>query len=114
MTETSSPEQVVQAQLDAYNSHDIDAFMATYAPDLKLYAHPDRLTASGQEQVREQYGRLFANTPNLNARVATRIVQGSFVIDHEVVTGLPNGGEMRAVAIYEVRDGLIQNVWFLR
>ena len=113
MTETSSPEQVVQAQLDAYNSHDIDAFMATYAPDLKLYTHPDRLMASGAEQVREQYGRLFANTPNLNARVAKRTVQGRFVIDQEIVTGLPNGGEMSAVAIYEVRDGLIQNVWFI-
>lgn len=114
MTDTSNAEQVVQAQLDAYNRRDIDAFMATYAPDLKLYAHPDRLTASGQEQVREQYARLFANTPGLHAEVANRIVQGSFVIDQEVVTGLPGGGEIRAVAIYEVRDGLIQNVWFVR
>jgi len=35
------------------------------------------------------------------------------VIDHEEVTGMPDGRTVRAVAIYEVRDGKIRNVWFI-
>jgi len=114
VTETSPAEQVVQAQVEAYNRRDLDAFMATYAPDLALYAHPDRPLTSGQEQARREYGTMFENVPNLHVEIANRIVQGSFVIDHEVVTGLPDGKEVRAVAIYEVREGKIQNVWFIQ
>ena len=33
------------------------------------------------------------------------------VIDHERVIGIRDG-PMEAVAVYEVRDGLIRNVWF--
>ena len=100
--------------VEAYNRRDLDAFMATYAPDLALYAHPDRPLTSGQEQARREYGTMFENVPNLHVEIANRIVQGSFVIDHEVVTGLPDGKEVRAVAIYEVREGKIQNVWFIQ
>lgn len=109
----ATPEQVVQAQLDAYNAHDVEAFAATYGPDIRIYEHPGQLKMEGIERLRDSYGRLFASVPALRASVGTRIVQGAFVIDHETVTGLANGGRMSAVAIYEVRDGLIRNVWFI-
>ena len=32
----SSPAAVVQAQVDAYNAHDVDAFVACYADDASL------------------------------------------------------------------------------
>ena len=109
-----SPEQVVQAQLEAYNSLDIDAFVATYADDVRIWNHPDELQLSGSEALRKSYGEFFAEAPNLRATVTRRIVQGNYVIDHEHVTGLPDGGDVRAVAIYEVREGKIQGVWFIR
>ncbi len=113
-TEATDVERVVQAQVDAYNRRDVDAFLATYAPDMKLYAHPDRLLSSGQDAARAEYTRFFAANPRLNVAIANRMVQGSFVIDHEVVTGLADGSELRAVAVYEVKDGKIQNVWFIQ
>lgn len=112
--EPSIAEQVVQRQLEAYNAHDIDAFLATYADDVKMYQHPDTLVTSGLEQARETYTRLFTSQPNIHAAIASRIVQGDYVIDHEVVTGFPGGREFRAVAIYQVKNGKIQNVWFLQ
>jgi hypothetical protein len=35
------------------------------------------------------------------------------VIDHELVTGIEGRPYLHAVAIYEVNDGFITNVWFL-
>lgn len=110
----SDAERVVQAQLEAYNRRDIDAFLATYAPDVRIYDHPDRLQLEGLAAMRERYGPMFERVPDLHAAIERRIVQGDYVIDHERVTGLPDGRTIRAVAIYQVRDGRIQNVWFIQ
>ena len=106
----SAAERVVQAQLDAYNRHDLDAFAATYAPEVRGYTYPDRPLFTGLTELRSTYGRFFASAPAVRARVLRRIVQGSYVIDHEEVTGMPDGQTLRAVAIYEVRDGRITSV----
>ena len=107
-------EAVVQAQLEAYNRRDVEAFASTYAPDVRIFDHPDRLQMSGVDELRREYTRLFASAPNLHARVSQRIVQGEYVIDHETVTGLPGGAQIQAGAIYQVCGGKIQNVWFIR
>jgi imidazolonepropionase-like amidohydrolase len=109
----STPADIVQRQLNAYNARDLDAFIATYRPDARLYAFPDRLEAEGHAAMRRIYGQMFANLPDLHAEVPRRIVAGNHVIDQEVVTGLPGGETMRATAIYEVQDGLIARVWFI-
>jgi hypothetical protein len=112
--EESSPLQVVQAQVDAYNRGDIDAFLNTYAPEVNLYNFPDELRSSGLASMREIYAKLFEKAPQLHASITNRITQGNYVIDQEVVTGFPGAKELTAVAIYEVKDGKIVNVWFLR
>jgi hypothetical protein len=45
-------ERVVQRQLDAYNSRDIDAFMAEWADDANYFEHPSKLLASGTSEIR--------------------------------------------------------------
>jgi imidazolonepropionase-like amidohydrolase len=107
------PADIVQRQLNAYNARDLDAFIATYRPDARLYVFPDRLEAEGHAAMRRIYGPMFANLPDLHAEVPRRIVAGNHVIDQEVVTGLPGGETVRATAIYEVQDGLIARVWFI-
>ena len=109
-----SPEQVVQAQLDAYNARDIDAFLATYAVDAQLFEHPAKLLARGQGELRERYAARFKE-PNLHAVIVKRIVMGSLVIDHEKVTRtFPEGtGVLDAVAIYEIQDGKIAKTWLI-
>ena len=110
----SAAERVVQRQVEAYNRRDLDGFAATYAPDIRISDHPNDLRLSGQEQLRRRYGPLFASRPALHATITRRIVQGDYVIDHELVTGHAEGDTIRAVAIYQVRGGLIANVWFIR
>jgi hypothetical protein len=113
-TPASDPEAIVQAQLEAYNAHDIDAFMATYADDAQLFEHPAKLLAAGSAQLRERYAARFKE-PNLRAIVAKRIVMGNLVIDHERVTRtFPEGpGLVEAVAIYETQGGKIVKVWLI-
>ena len=109
----SGPERVVQEQVEAYNRHDIEAFLKTYSPEVKVFDFPDTLRFSGLETMRERYGKLFKGEPGLKVKIARRIVQGDHVIDHEEVS---KGGDrpFTVVAIYRVEGGRITAVWFLR
>jgi hypothetical protein len=109
MTATA-PETIVQRQLDAYNARDIDALLATYAPDARQYEHPATLLAAGAAAMRARMALRFAE-PDLHARLLRRVVMGNIVIDHEEVTrSFPEGpGRVDMVAIYEIVDGRIQS-----
>ena len=110
----TDPEAVVQAQLEAYNARDIDAFVATYANDAEVFEHPAKLLAAGSAQLRERYGARFKD-PILHAAIVKRIVMGSVVVDHEKVTRtFPEGrGLTEAVAIYQVENGKIAKAWLI-
>ena len=109
-----SPEAVVQAQLDAYNAHDLDAFVATYAEDVELFEHPSTLLASGHAGLRERYAPRFADV-RLHCTLVQRTVLGNTVVDEEfIVRTFPEGpGTSRAVAIYEVKAGKIAKAWII-
>ncbi len=107
-------EQVVDMQLAYYNAHDIEGFVSTYSADIKLYNQGEAQPfLTGQEALRERYMKRFS-IPELHADIANRMVLGNFILDFEHVRGLKENEMVKAIAIYEVRDGLIQNVWFAR
>jgi len=109
-----TPEQVVQRQLNAYNARDLEAFVATYDEQIELLGFPAQPQAAGKAKLRENYGSFFAATPKLHCEIIHRVVLGKRVIDHEKVTGLANGQVLEAVAIYEVENGLIRRVTFVK
>jgi hypothetical protein len=111
---TAAPAAVAQAQLDAYNTRDIDAFMACWADDAQYFAHPATLLASGVAAIRERHVARFQE-PDLFGRLLHRAVVGDTVIDHEIVTRtFPDGpGTVEVVAIYEVAAGKIAKAWFI-
>jgi hypothetical protein len=111
-SEKLKTEAIVQKQLDAYNARDIDAFMATYSKDIKLYYYPNELRTTGKEQMRKNYKQWFDKNPDLKAFIKKRIVIGNKVIDEEQVT--INGDIFNTVAIYEVENGLINKVTFIQ
>jgi hypothetical protein len=114
MTRTDTPESVVQRQLDAYNAHDIDALMDTYADDIELFEHPAKLLAAGAAEVRKRQAARLAE-PNLHAKLVKRMVMGSIVIDQEIVTRtFPEGpGKIELIATYHVLEGRIAKAWFI-
>lgn len=119
---SSAAETLAQRQLDAYNGHDLEAFVACYAPSVEVRTFPGAGPPdfAGHEALRARYGPMFEQG-TIHAELLNRITIGATAIDHERVTGLVKEGQEEgeervvfAVAIYEVADDLIQKVWFIR
>jgi len=109
-----SPETVVQRQVEAYNARDIEAFLSFYADDVVIRHLPGgEIAWDSKDAMRPRYSKRFAENPELFCTITQRIVHGDWVVDHELVTGVKERPRVRAVATYEVKNGLIQNVWFL-
>ena len=109
-----TPKEIVQQQVEAYNRHDLDAFSATYADDVMIYRFPSmEIVMQGRAALERFYKDQRFNLSELQAEIVSRISHGNKVIDYERVSGLVEGETVRAVAIYEVRDGLIHRVWFV-
>lgn len=107
-----SPRTIVQQQLDAYNARNIDGFLDAFSENVELYTYPEHLRGTGKGYLRKQYESFFETTPDLHCELKNRIVEGNTVIDHELVTA--NGKSFTAVAIYEVENGKIAKVTFIR
>jgi hypothetical protein len=102
----------VQRQMDAYNAHDLERFIAEYTDDVQVFRPPSVAPVlSGKKAFAEHYGKNRFTLPNLHAEVVNRMVVGNTVVDHEHVTGLQDG-VMEAIAVYQITNGLIGAVWF--
>ncbi|MBM4372366.1 MAG: amidohydrolase family protein, partial [Deltaproteobacteria bacterium] len=111
---TEAAVAVVQGQVEAYNARDLDAFAGFYASDIRILRLPGGdVVTEGLDALRKGYAAFFEQSPSLRCVVTRRVAVGAWVADRELVTGARGGPPIRAVAIYEVRDGRIQSVWFL-
>lgn len=113
MPSFSSPEVVVQRQLDAYNAKNLAAWLSTYAEDARQFELGGELLAQGHEAIRARTAPRFAE-PDLKAILLKRVVMGNVVIDHEdVVRSFPEGpGRVELVCVYVVEHGKIQSASF--
>ena len=111
MNETA--EQLIDRQLIAYNAHDVDAWLSTYAPDAIQRDGHGVVLAQGHEAIRQRTAPRMQD-PHLFAKLLQRSVMGEVVIDHEIVTrDLPEGlCNIEMVCVYVVRSGLIQSTTF--
>ena len=110
----ASPESIVQEQLERYNAHDLEGFVATYADDVEIFDLPltSKTSIAGKPELRKIYGGLFKQYAALNCRSAQRMVQGNFVIDQEVCIIREDKPPFGTAAIYQVENGKIRRVWF--
>lgn len=106
----NTPEMLAQQQLNAYNAHDVEAFLAPYAEDVEIYEFPDKLISKGKEKMRADY-QFIKKAPGLYCKLLNRIVEGNMVIDHEeiYVTGRK---PFNGIAIYHIENGKIRKVYF--
>lgn len=110
-TETA---RLAQAQLDAYNAHDIDAFCACFAEDIEARTLPaDTLLFRGREGLRARYAPYFAQQRPQARLTVPRQVLGAMAIDNESVV-LADGQTLEAIALYAVAGGLIEKFWLIR
>jgi hypothetical protein len=115
-TELSAAAAIVQAQLAAYNSRDLEAFTALFADDASIFElGATTPSVSGKAGIRNRYASVFASSPNLHSEVLSRVCLGSTVIDLERITGREGSTEtLTLLAIYQVHEGAIQRVHFAR
>lgn len=109
-----SPQALAQAQLDAYNARDLEAFVAVYAEDVEVYTYPGQLVLEGREAFRARYAQRF-EIEGLRAEILHRSVLGNRVVDHERawVNG-PAAAPVEVIVIYTIENGRIARVEFLR
>jgi imidazolonepropionase-like amidohydrolase len=106
----NTPEMLAQQQLNAYNAHDVEAFLAPYAEDVEIYNFPSKLDIKGKADMRKAY-QFITRTPGLYCKLLNRIVQGNIVIDHEEIW-VEGRKPMYGVAIYVIEKGKISKVYF--
>ncbi len=109
-----SPGELVSRQVEAYNQRDLEGFLSFYSPSVTIYAFPDKVQLSGMNEIREFYRNRFEGAPNLHCEIRNRIEFGDYVIDDELIIGIPGSEHVEAVLIYKVEDGLIRTVWIMR
>lgn len=112
--QSNEPIHVVQRQLDFYNKQDLKQFAAQFSDSVKVYSNLGDANPSivGKQALEKRYGEMFKQYPNNYSTLQSRIVNNNIVIDHELITGRDK--EIKMIAIYEVKNGLIVNCWFTR
>ena len=106
-----SPLVVVNQRMGFYNQHNFEKFIQLYSDSVKVYTYPDKFLASGKDNLASIFKPKFA-AKSIEVKIITQIDNGNYVINQEVVT--ENGIDTKYVSIYEVRDGLIASVRFVR
>ena len=107
---------VVDAQIEAYRARDIERFLSHYADDASVVLFDGTPMSADKQTMRQQYGKLFADGPDLRLTIANRMSAGEFVLDEEHVSGFHFGNmptEMTALGVYRVTDGKISKLMLL-
>lgn len=110
----ATPRDVVNRQLAVYNAHDIEGYCALFSKDATISdLVTGQMICNGIDEIRAVYTKRFADNPGLRCTVHQRMESPAFAIDKETVYGLPTG-DLQIMAIYEVREGLIRSLRFIR
>jgi hypothetical protein len=103
-----SAADTVARQVDAYNAHDLEAFLACYADDVVVTSGNGDVLLEGVGAVWAQYDEWFSRLHDLHAEVHHRIERGQWVVDDEHATA--EGLDVEALVAYHVRNERIDRV----
>lgn len=99
----------VLRQLNAYNGHDLDAFLEPYSDSIEVYDN-FKLIMKGKSDMRSNY--LFVErSPLLHCEILNRIVDGNKIFDQEKVR-IAEGRYVGGTAMYIIEKGKIVKMYF--
>ncbi len=113
-----TPEQVLTANIDAYNAHDLEAYLATFTPSATFGQLGGRTLLDSRDAMRGFYKQFFEARPSVRCEIRQRAVMGSFVVDLQEISDGAGAAQppMRAMLISEVDpadpEGRIKRVWY--
>jgi uncharacterized protein (TIGR02246 family) len=105
---------IAQAQLDAYNAQDLDAYVGFFAEDCIIAPINGQPSETSRDAIKARYAKAFDQFPQNKAVLKNRIAVGNTVVDHELVIRAPGGEQFEIIAIYSFKDGLISRVDFAK
>lgn len=116
--------QLLQAFLDAFNRHDLDAIMEFFADDCVFYmprgTEPRGDSYVGKAEVRAGLAKRFEGIPNVHYGEDRHWACGDFGVSEWTLTGTSLAGkqiEVRGVDLLEFADGRItrkDSFWKIR
>jgi hypothetical protein len=106
-----SPLEVVNKRMDFYNQHNLEEFIKLYSDSVKIYTYPDKLLASAKSNLISIFKPKFLSK-SVQVKIITQITNGNYVVNQEIVT--ESGMDTKYVSIYEVINGFISSVRFVR
>lgn len=107
----SRPAGILKRLHQAMNEHDLEAFLACFAPhyDSEQPVYPSR-SFQGRDQVRKNWTALFSGIPDFHAELLRSAVQDDTVWSEWHWTGTQTGGtrlDERGVTIFGIRNDRI-------
>lgn len=104
---------IVDDQIEAYNSQDIEKFLNCYADDVQVYMlEQGKMITNGKEQLGNIMTGAFKATPNSKTTVISKIKQNNLIVNHERIVGHVEGKAVLTVSIYEITNNKISKLWF--
>jgi hypothetical protein len=99
----ADPRTVFLRQVEAFNAHDLDAFVATYAPDATVNGLPGG-AVTGHAALRDLYADRFRAGPRCEVP-ELHVLADRWVVAHERIAGPAGTAEL--VGVFEVERGRI-------
>ena len=113
MYDVDSSGFIVDKQLHAYNTRDIETFLDCYSDDIQvIMLESNDLLTNGKGQLKKTMQESFKSNSNSITEILSRIYQKNLVIDQEKLTGHIEGKIVTTIAIYQVIDNKITKLWF--
>lgn len=110
-----SAEAAVQASIDAYNAHDVDAYIAAFTPAATFGQLGGRVLLDSRDAMRGFYEQFFTARPTVRCVIKERTVMGNFVVDLQEISG-DDQPPMQAMVISEIassdEQARISKVWY--
>jgi hypothetical protein len=116
------PQAVVRADVQALNDGNSATLLSLFAADARIFRtsrDPDRLIGDlsdkmgTQEQRKSFFGEMLARRPLSRVELLDSVAAGDLVATKIKFTNPDGSPPGYALAIYRVRDGLIQDLWHL-
>ena len=109
MSSPETPMRTLQALLDAFNAHDVDAIMAFFTEDC-VFDTPRGQRLVGKEQVRKGFQARFDGIPDVDWDQARHWKSGDRGVSEWTIRGTQATGEpieVRGCDLFEFTDGWI-------
>ncbi|MGR3952342.1 MAG: hypothetical protein QRY74_05555 [Chlamydia sp.] len=106
-------EEIVDRQLNAYNSGDYEEFSTCYHPDIISYRLEDASINQKMSGAHffDHYKQKLSKNPQIHCTVLQRMRHGRLIIDKELISN-NQGNQYEELVAYEVENGLITKMWF--